>query len=557
MNIRSISIGLLFFPFIVSAEIIPKAADAARVIVDEKMQFSKDVTGQELTISKIAPTTDVPEAAKAIHFVLKSVNIEDMTAFTQEKMLEAYASYLEKEVSLSVVWLITEEITKRYRNAGYFLSRAYVPQQTIKNGQITIKVVEGYVSKVELPEKVQKNYVVQGYINKLMLQKPTSIEAVESFLLRLNDLPGYSFRSVVSPIDNKDGNENETKLILIPVEEKSKGTISFDNFSSRYTGPNEASASYSTSIIPLQQTSIGGISSLPTNKLSYGMLSHSVVIAPNTTLGLNTSSTKTYPGYNIENLHVNSSANSTNLSLNYQWIRQRRENLSLIFTLSSINVASNILGTTLIRDHIRVLRAGFNYDKDDNWHGHNVMSLTTSKAIDGMDSSGTSDLNLSRAEAKPNFTKTELILSRLQEITEDWSALASSSSQISSGTLYSSEQFGYGGQSFGRAYDSSEITGDKGINASLELRYEGFKFPEKIHLQPYGFYDIGTVRNFSSSQVSRQSGASAGLGLRFATTLNQTGNIGIAWPLTRDISTPIYGKNKRAPRFMFQISQDF
>jgi hypothetical protein len=52
------------------------------------------------------------------------------------------------------------------------------------------------------------------------------------------------------------------------------------------------------------------------------------------------------------------------------------------------------------------------------------------------------------------------------------------------------------------------------------------------------------------------SAASAGIGLRLNHSAGVWGNFGIAWPLTREIDTPIYGDEKD-PRFMMQIGYDF
>jgi len=54
-----------------------------------------------------------------------------------------------REVTLDIAWMIAGAVTERYRAAGYFLSRAYVPQQKILDGQLRIEVVEGYIAKVD------------------------------------------------------------------------------------------------------------------------------------------------------------------------------------------------------------------------------------------------------------------------------------------------------------------------------------------------------------------------------------------------------------------------
>jgi len=150
-----------------------------------------------------------------------------------------------------------------------------------------------------------------------------------------------------------------------------------------------------------------------------------------------------------------------------------------------------------------------------------------------------------------------LSLTRLQGIIQDWSLLMTAAFQRASGPLYSVEEFGYGGQAFGRAYDSSEISGDHGAAGSLELRYDGWNNLQPVSISPYAFYDIGVVWNDDTSQAKRESGASAGFGVRVSSDIGITGNIGIAFPLTRENETPVYGQNAEQPRIMLQISQSF
>lgn len=129
--------------------------------------------------------------------------------------------------------------------------------------------------------------------------------------------------------------------------------------------------------------------------------------------------------------------------------------------------------------------------------------------------------------------------------------------QIASGALYSSEEFGYGGQSFGRAYDASEITGDHGAAASMEVQHAGFNVWNVANVSPYAFYDIGIIWNEDVAQAKRESGASTGLGMRVSSEAGLSGNVGLAWPLTRDIATPIYGQETGGPRVLMQISKGF
>ena len=211
---------------------------------------------------------------------------------------------------------------------------------------------------------------------------------------------------------------------------------------------------------------------------------------------------------------------------------------------------------TLTRDKIRALRLTTTYDVGDHYGGYNTVGLTLSQGIAGMGSSKENDPFTSRAGTKPDFSKMELSYTRQQGITDDVAMVLASTSQWSGGKLYSSEEFGYGGQTFGRAYDSSDILGDYGINGSVELDYNRWAGSAPINAQPYVFYDVGKVCSNEAS-VDCIDAQSAGLGVRGNAYFDTSYNFGLAYPLDHALVAPIYGQSVNGPRIILQISKSF
>lgn len=530
-------------------------ADAGRFRPEERVAPLAPRDDAPVVEEETPLTPQIPSGLDSSPFTLKTVNIEGATAFSDSQLADIYAPYLGQQVTLDIAYRIAGRITERYRASGYFLSLASVTDRDAKAGIVRIKITEGYIGEVELRDAMADNHVVQAYIDQVKLEKPISSKALESFLLRLNDLPGLSFRAVLARANMVD--EAAVKLVLIPTQKQGRGTITVDNYGSRFLGPNEAILSYSTSLYPLAQTNVSVITSLPVDELNSGSIEHSVVVAPDIIVGVNASYTDAHPGYNLEVFEINSDSTSLGFYAKYQWIRQRQENLALKLAFEGRHSTTELLGIPFTRDDIRVLRASANYDKSDNWRGNSMLNIIISQGIDGLGASRQGDINLSRAEAKPDFTKAEFNVSRLQGFGDSWSALVSVSGQAANGALYSAEEFGYGGQGFGRAYDSSELTGDHGVSGSVEVRYGGFDNIGQINLSPYVFYDAGAVWNVDRGQLSEESASAAGAGIRFSTRWDMTGNLSLAWPLTRQIVTPVYGASENGPRIMLQLSQGF
>lgn len=160
------------------AATVPGSTDAGRVLQDEQNKLKSETKETKFAAPKASPVTKIPESIKAISFELKAVNIEGMSVFQNGEFESLYANELNKQVSLAIAWTIADEITKKYRDAGYFLSRAYVPEQKIKDGVIHIRVVEGYVSAVELPKEIENSSIVQHYLADFLKNKPTNMKTL-------------------------------------------------------------------------------------------------------------------------------------------------------------------------------------------------------------------------------------------------------------------------------------------------------------------------------------------------------------------------------------------
>lgn len=545
---------LSFIAFSASAQNIPGSADPGR-IEPFKQQPIPDRSPAKLVIPEVLPSITIPDSARRVKVELKRIRLKGVTAFTETELANIYQPYLDQEMPLANLWMIAGKITQRYQEEGYFLSRAYVPAQEINGGTVTIKVVEGYIAEVKMEDaSLAERSLIQRLIKRIKAEKPLSAYGLESFMLQMNALPGEEFRAFVEPIEGAEA--GSTRLSLRPVEETGKGAVSFDNFGSRFLGPYQAAITYQDSFLPLQQTTFSALTSIPADELQYGAFGHVIPVYPDWTVELSGNYVTSAPGASLEADDIKSDSVALGFGINWQPIRQRQENLIASLELTGKNTNGDIWDNNpLTRDRIRAARGRLSYDTGDAWNGYNYITLGVNHGLGVLGASKAGDLHLSRAEAEPDFTAAQLNYTRQQAIYSNFMAIGQLFGQLASGPLFSAEEFGYGGQAFGRAYDPSEITGDHGIAASMELRYLGFDRWQEISLSPYTFYDIGKVWNEDTGGID-ETGSSIGLGMRVNHSSSLAGNLGLAWPLTREISNPIYGNGKN-PRILFQLSYGF
>jgi hemolysin activation/secretion protein len=542
------------------AVVLPGPADINRIApIQSGIPPPPSSDGKNITIPPSpASGSPVPENAKNIHLILRGFWFDDVTVFNVNQMKPLYAAYVGKDVTLDIAWKVADALTEMYRQKGYFLSRAFVPAQEASNGVLKIQAVEGYIGEVTLTGTAPASSVISQAIAAIKAERPARLQTLERQLLLLNDLPGLSFQSTLAPSQEQD--EATARLILVAAETKGVTTLGVNNSGSRYIGPYEVSAEWSGSLVPLQQTDLS-ILSAPALSSTGGRFysvnaTQKIMISTAAALDATAGYSNALPGFTLKPENITSQSDNGGIGLSYHLIRQREENLTTRFSMDFRDSDINVLDTVLSRDRIRAAQWGVNADNTDRWSGHNYFDVELRRGLPVLGSSRASDTDISKPDVHPDFTKLQLNYTRLQGLTKDWNSSLTLTGQRASGALYSSEEFGYGGTAIGRAYDTSEISGDDGVSGSLELHYQGLPQWQQIAVTPYTFYDIGKVWDLYPNAPEEISGASAGPGI---TVLRGglSGNFYMAYPLTKEIDLPLYTMNHRTPRYAFQLTDKF
>jgi hemolysin activation/secretion protein len=139
-------------------------------------------------------------------------------------------------------------------------------------------------------------------------------------------------------------------------------------------------------------------------------------------------------------------------------------------------------------------------------------------------------------DADPQFDKWTLYAARLQNIAGNWSALIAATAQTSSDKLPTAEQLGLGGDTFLRAFDPSEVIGEKGAAYKIELRYA--LAVSRFDATLYGYYDSGKVKrqqvggSYDSTTLN-----STGLGVRLSGPYRTRGYLEAAKPGRKDVAS--------------------
>lgn len=175
-----------------------------------------------------------PSGAEQIHFVLRHVAIEGATRYPPEELQAVFASRYGTRVSLADIYGLAGEIQRRYRDEGYFLSRAVVPPQRIVDGRMRIQVLEGYVDQVVLEGAVGAvSALIDGYLEPVTAERPLRLGTLERGLLLVNDLPGIDAKGVLQASDEAIG---ASRLVVVVSRKRFDGLLLLDNIGSTLTG---------------------------------------------------------------------------------------------------------------------------------------------------------------------------------------------------------------------------------------------------------------------------------------------------------------------------------
>ncbi len=506
-----------------------------------------------------------PSHAEKMRFRLHGVSLEGLSVYTAADFDDLIAPIRDKEISLGEVYDLTQAITQRYRENGYLLTRVVVPPQDVTDGALHLQVIEGEISQYII--ETDSESVRQALIplaEKLVATKPLTSAAIERYLLLMNDLPGLTVKSVLAPAPDQPG---AAVITLMASRKRTGGAVGVDTYGNAYLGPERINANLLVNGVIDARDSLA-LSTLVApdhTELAYGAIAYSRALgAEGTVLGFSASKARTKPSLPpaLGGLLVPvGDATDVNLTAQYPILRSRRLSISLDGALEASRNATDYapgLGSLETRDDQRVIGGGTTASLADAWHGFNQLQLGFRKGLDIADASQKGDAALSRPTGDPQFFKLVGEASRYQALFGPFSLLGATQGQWTENSLLASEQFGVGGSRYGRGFDSSEITGDRGFAAKAELiwqpplaQYFGpLPAPGGAELlsdlQLYAFYDGGMVWSIEPAigQPAHNTLTSTGVGSRFTLLDRLAGDVFFAVPLTNHVASRALDKQE-------------
>lgn len=575
MKIRHIVVGLfLIFTYIhpvYSAGMI-SPNDPAVINKDNRIQF-KDSFIEEKIIQPVEDGTRMKDKLdknkKEIQedeptfqgnltynpeFVLKKVKFVGNTKISNRKLSKLAEDLIGKEVYLDDVLDLTLKVSRYYQKQGYITSYAYLPEQEIENGIVTIAIKE---SKIVSKEVEGNKWGRIWYYNNVAMyglaqDKVFNAKDLQGSMKHLNN------KSHIKAAASISKNENHDTEIKLHVQDRFPLllNVGWDDFGRNYTDRQRFTGVlgmdnflgfgdkiYGGTILSGRSTGALAGYSIPINK--YG-----------TRLSFDYSYSHVKLGGPYKDLGIKGDATNYSLKITQPLKNTATQDLAAYVSFDAINSSSR---STFFRENIsdyrlRVMRVGLNGMFDDS-KGRTIANLGVDMGTSGL---GASD-NIKNGQ-QSTFYKISGTLARVQRLPKKCLGIIRLFGQYSPQALYSAEQMYLGGVYSVRGYQPSELLGDYGVVGTVELRtpIPGLEkiLPNKIknwsnNIKLAAFYDFGYTKEHKNL-YGYPSNFIHSVG--FGTYINLTDAIyvqlGVGFPLGKKYY------NEDSARFYFSINSD-
>lgn len=451
--------------------------------------------------------------------------IEGVESIPFAKVAALFAPLAKQPTTVAKLVDLARQVTEMYKDSGYALSFAYVPEQDFKDGTVRVVAVEGFIESVKIEGAAGPAEARIREIAQLIRQnRPLQLANFERYTQLMGQSPGVTVEAQATPSAKTDG---AGSLLLKVARKPYELSLGADIRSSRPRAV--VTGSVNDPLMAGSRLSATTLVGSPKGEF-LGALDFSQAIG-NEGLTLKAQTT-VYQGNPDAHLDTPPPIRRYNdflrseLSVSYPIILKRRQSLYLssgIYSVNNTDYYTNPATLASLTDqvHVRAFYAQAAYSIHTDVQARNL-TLRFAQGMDALGASAnrrtTSSTGSSTAWLNPvslDFTRVLLDASQRNGWGQGWGTAMVFSTQYSPDVLPNSEKLSFGSTRFARGYNAGDAAGDSGWGIGLEgNRSFPVKAPYLSHIEPYFLLESARVYNhLGQSQLSKLSSAS--LGARF------------------------------------------
>jgi hemolysin activation/secretion protein len=481
-------------------------------------------------------TPSVPSEAGARvsgTFVLSAVNVEGATVFSSEELAQSFEPFLASQVGQAELGKIAADITERYRRAGYFLSYAVLPEQSVRSGIIRIRVVEGYIEKVRIQGDMRTAAAVRGIGERLGAERPLRAATLERSMGLARDIPGVFVADTQisrSPLDPA-----RHQLTIVLRSDRTRTLTYTDNRGTIRGARIRGYTSFSLAslAVPGDQLQVD-LFTIPSGdfRFLYGQVKASIPLNSDG-LRLSLAASRGDQFQRFAGANQRGDSRQFTAELAFPFAEGRAFSLDGHVSVDDRKSEEKRAGAIVQRERLQVARGWVEFARVSRSRIDGRIGI--SRGLDLASATERGDPMTSRPGAGAKFTKFNANVQVVAPLSDRLFVRLDTAAQYSTKPLLASEEFALGGSRIGRAFDFNEVTGDHGIGGMVELDYrleDAKRGPKDLEVFVYADGGGAFRKRGSPAFPDEQWLAGAGLGARFsALGFRLAGEIGI--PIAR------------------------
>lgn len=387
-----------------------------------------------------------------------------------------------------------QRITSAYQAAGYQLAYAYLPPQQVRNGVITIDVMEPRYDQVQV---VGAKRIRPGTVLRTLGIKPgeaVNITRLNRSLLLLDQTPGIQATGKLLP-----GSQPGTSTLQASTQDTNlvSGNIYDNNYGNRYTGANAIGFNLSLND-PFgygSSSSVNGMIAPAGNIQTAGFELDSPYIWNGLRAGFYGSYTYYRLGGTFTDLEQRGHANQLGTDVTYPLLLEPGRTLNARFDLVQNWLGQTTLSTGFVaQQSITVERLTLSGAARDRFYGVTTGSLALTNGNLAVGGADAKQADREGPKAAGAFQYALIQLQRNQTLPYGFTLTTALSGQLSTKNLDSSQQLYLGGAYGVMSYMPSSGGGDQGYLLNTHLSH-GIPLPARVggDLQLSLLVQTGTV----------------------------------------------------------------
>lgn len=504
---------------------------------------------------KLSLSKSYPKIMNLSRFKLKKIDIHNDT---DVNLNDITSSYLGHVADNKTVKNLLNEINTRLHDKGYILSFAYMPKQSLDNGNVKIQVVNGKIRDVKVisDSEVSKNDLFNKYVSNILEMNPVRNNDIQKNIQLINLIPGYNIKYDLEPVNEPSSLNEVADLVLIVDKEAGDITFSANNQGTKSIGKYQyyTLVNLYNTLNANEKLSIHGGSTNKFDALKLATIDFEKFInSYGTSLNLMGSYVEDNP-YVV--LPGNASKNKSTLvrgSIGHYLLLKRNESIKFNLGYEHRNSENNTVGTKVSNLKYANVFISSEIEYKDFLKGKNFAIINYSRSIPNNTKIKRYDSSAQLLDRNYNFTTLDLY--REQNLYKNFSLFNQFLSQFSSNNIPVEQQFFVGGLTTGRGYKNGLLSSNRGLDFAAEIRYT-HKFNNLIEeVMPYGFYDI-TKFSKSSAGSNKSSLQSAGFGIKLRTKYDVNILLESGFPFTKKITVDGV-ENHNSNKFSFTVGKEF